>query len=1660
MNRKRLLSLLFIVTTVLSLQNSVHTRSIEYGDAALLFTVGNTSVVGSPVELWEPQKHLFHGAPANDARSRWVIDSPSGKTGIVKNGDVIQLRNGWKNNYSMYTQAGLAFGNVAPSGTLPTGGTPIKWTDDPYSSAQELTNRYWIVQIDGKATGANWDHTDLVQFKHQATNSYMIMSSVTIDVRRDNEYTGTDYRKALGTQPGSGTTFRVDQVENKDLTQPDSPASSTEPMPAPTGMEDNVWCITSTNDIFFREGITTAVPKGTSWSQITGLKAKELAVSPEGSVWAIDLSDQIFFRTGITQDNPKGSSWTQVSGLLNQIALGPNGQLWGKNSSNTLFVRTGITQAAPMGTTWEVVDQNIAQVAVGANGSIWALSTTGVTGGNEIKYRTGVTSSNFKGTGWQIVAGGLNHIAVGPNGQVWGKNTSAVIFGRTGVTSTDQIGTGWKDCGTGSSNIAVSVNNHCWTAQTNQSVVFSATADVNNMAWESASGVLTKIYAGGRPPAALPFDPTKHTHNPPAGTTFNDAWQLPEPNRGLIKFQAKGNDIYVDLSQLKAAQNNQTYKAIIGGWSNTQSAIQRLGGIEQLAAVGTDSTTNFHDYWMSIDGGLIKIGKGTEYDQNKFIELNDPSTIANIIYVGFGGWDLAVEFQNINIQPLPTAPVQTGATFSVAFGYYDFFGTALDITSIMTQKLQQDAMLDLPANLNTYFSQPATTGNPKVLLYGTISAASHQIYHLQPEGQGSYIGEITTAPVSQALTREVDPTTITLPSTFPPVYPPASMQVVNATYTTGSTQTDVTTQLKQNVQANGFPFAPNIKQLLGNADTNVNTLTITLRIENIISQGTNIDVTFRVTDNKPLFLYLLDYASFESIMLQPPQTAPPTPITPTPASFTISGAWYGVEGQSNPNVQTTLSQQLNADKYLNMPAGMAAYFGQDPFPGQKKQLAVSLSAKDALGTTQTYRLDFRSPEGFGSHLGEVLAMAVSETTTPDVDPTTKTLPDGFPSMIAPIPMQVIGATYPTQSNDVTAQIKQNLQQYGFIYFPDLQAELGAANDPAKDQLALYVRIKNPQNQSQNLIVVGTFHANKPVIFYPINYTTPGPMLQPPVTGPQLQEAITDRRGNKWALTSTPHPTQANDFELYFQPSGSTQWQQVPAAAKDIAAHPSLDQVWVTQSQQLGYKIHARTNITDSQQSGSGWQAVQGALKDISINSFGFFSGTGTDNQKYYSLTNNPTDPQWTLEPDLVTLQSDLDACNTQVKTLTNQITTLTGERDKALTDLNAAQQQITTLTNQVNTLTSERDKALTDLSTIQNQITILNNQINTLTNQINTLTSERDKALTDLATEQGLNSTLTNQITTLTNQVNVLTTERDNALANLNTAQQQVNTLTSERDQVLTDLTAAQNQATTLSNQVTALTNQVNTLTTERDNALNDLANANQQINTLTTEKNQLTSDLNNTLALLDNANKQISTLTNDLNAAIAQRDNLQNDLNTKQGELDQANQNISNLTTQLNQATSERDALQQDLNTKIQELAAANKQINDLNTQIGTLNKQLTDVTAERDNLQNNLTQTQGDLDSANQQITNLNNQINTLTQERDNLQNNLTQTQGDLDSANQQITNLNNQITTLTQERDNLQNNLTQTQGDLDSANQQITNLNNQITTSPKNVITSKTT
>ncbi|MCB9492690.1 MAG: hypothetical protein H6679_00270 [Epsilonproteobacteria bacterium] len=471
-------------------------------------------------------------------------------------------------------------------------------------------------------------------------------------------------------------------------------------------------------------------------------------------------------------------------------------------------------------------------------------------------------------------------------------------------------------------------------------------------------------------------------------------------------------------------------------------------------------------------------------------------------------------------------------------------GRNVDVAPAMREKLSQDGYLKLSSdmlgqlrNRQAYLAEIGQVRSPdfrdpavdqhKITAYQLRTPRNIVFNFRHPDGVTSHLVRLQAMPSPDPLTPELTQDELrakNLPADFPTMYAPEQIEVVNTFYYGPSGHGPALTErVRQNVKQYGFLYMPNPKQITQDTGTDGQLFGIHLRMPHANNRSEIIDVYVHLVDNEPFMFYPLGDLSFS---LQPAQTQAPVAsaeedsqtavvsehpvgeelrqeevgstlpgIGSAPLPDDVSGnlrflaGWFGVEqGQAKPIPGQKLINRETSILGITNP-NLSQYFGFGPTSNPNEILAYALQANDII-------LNFRLPNGFTTNLVRLEGQTTSRPFTPTADPTTKTLPSGFPAMYAPAPIQILGAYH--AGNNVTDQIINNVQQHGFIFMP--QSIKATLSDPEDRKiLVVDLRMASHTDPTQNLDVRIYAHDDKPFIFYPFSDHTTLPASGTPKT---------------------------------------------------------------------------------------------------------------------------------------------------------------------------------------------------------------------------------------------------------------------------------------------------------------------------------------------------------------------------------------------------------------------------------------------------------------------------------------------------------------------------------------------------------------------------------
>ena len=189
-----------------------------------------------------------------------------------------------------------------------------------------------------------------------------------------------------------------------------------------------VWAVDSRGTVLYREGITAAEPRGTSWSEIEKISsdndaAVQVDVTGKGQVCVVSKNNQISCRAGVNTLNPKGSGWQTKVGKLKKLSCGGFG-CWGIGRTGTrVWFKTSLEGSGDV--KWELIkDAVLTTVKAGEDGSVWGINANGY-----LFERQGVSAAMPQGKSWVRVALSkqFQDISIA-NGVLFGVSTTGAIY--------------------------------------------------------------------------------------------------------------------------------------------------------------------------------------------------------------------------------------------------------------------------------------------------------------------------------------------------------------------------------------------------------------------------------------------------------------------------------------------------------------------------------------------------------------------------------------------------------------------------------------------------------------------------------------------------------------------------------------------------------------------------------------------------------------------------------------------------------------------------------------------------------------------------------------------------------------------------------------------------------------------------------------------------------------------------------------------------------------------------------------------------------------------------------------------------------------------------------------------------------------------------------
>jgi len=175
---------------------------------------------------------------------------------------------------------------------------------------------------------------------------------------------------------------------------------------------------------------------------------------------------------------------------------------------------------------------------------------------------------------------------------------------------------------------------------------------------------------------STPAKPPNYTSRAESGThrTWYPGWKLPEKNRGIIVFrvQAKDNVHVAFHSKQNPPTGQWNYKVHIGGWSNTQTVLDKKNQSTVFKIAHKIKPDDW--YWIKINNGTFQIGQGKKVGENLLVDKNNQQKTfswtdnapLDILYFSFSSYKSYVKYSDIEILPVVDAPVDNKTTLTLS----------------------------------------------------------------------------------------------------------------------------------------------------------------------------------------------------------------------------------------------------------------------------------------------------------------------------------------------------------------------------------------------------------------------------------------------------------------------------------------------------------------------------------------------------------------------------------------------------------------------------------------------------------------------------------------------------------------------------------------------------------------------------------------------------------------------------------------------------------------------------------------------------------------------------------------------------------------------------------------------------------------------------------
>ncbi|KAM3826503.1 tectonin beta-propeller repeat-containing protein 1 isoform 2-T3 [Vipera latastei] len=125
---------------------------------------------------------------------------------------------------------------------------------------------------------------------------------------------------------------------------------------------DLLWATCWEGQAIVREGIDRNNLQGTSWTLVdppvadNGILHVSVGVNV---VWAVTKDNKVWFRRGVNSYNPCGTSWIEMIAEMQMVDVGLNDQVWGISCEDrAIYFRQGITPSELSGKMWKAIACN------------------------------------------------------------------------------------------------------------------------------------------------------------------------------------------------------------------------------------------------------------------------------------------------------------------------------------------------------------------------------------------------------------------------------------------------------------------------------------------------------------------------------------------------------------------------------------------------------------------------------------------------------------------------------------------------------------------------------------------------------------------------------------------------------------------------------------------------------------------------------------------------------------------------------------------------------------------------------------------------------------------------------------------------------------------------------------------------------------------------------------------------------------------------------------------------------------------------------------------------------------------------------------------------------------------------------------------------------